>query len=365
MVKGFERYGLSGNPFHDLASENIDDIEIFHVQQDIDYELDSIQEDVIDLENHSVIFVLGGLGAGKTERLQVALNRTEKEGIFSIYNSVTPDTKWVLQEIISSLIEKSDIGVLGGLSGPSWYKDLVKINKSIEKKGYHPDNAGKAIAGALNDNKPSFLLLNDLHHIKRSKIKKFMESLYVIFNNIDDGVMIMMGSDLRFYSLVTKKFPSIKQRINNIYEIPPLDEDEASLLLAKRMLAKRLVEDLNPIYPFTDEAIYNLNKGVNGNPRKLLKFSDKVLDFAADQKAINIDKQMISTVAKIEREKRKTRKQKLKNGRKQRNKKRASSKKKNTQTKSKSSIKSKKKKSKSKKSSKDKSNKRLLIKRKR
>ena len=66
---GYERYGLTGNPFRDLTSDSIEDVEIFHVKQQIDGELNELIEEVEAKENKAVVMLLADLGAGKTERL--------------------------------------------------------------------------------------------------------------------------------------------------------------------------------------------------------------------------------------------------------------------------------------------------------
>jgi hypothetical protein len=75
--------------------------------------------------------------------------------------------------------------------------------------------------------------------------------------------------------------------------VPTLDDHEAQLLLAKRMLAKRVVEDLDPIYPFNKQSIYELNEEVMGNPRQLLVLTDKIIDAAAAERMIQIDEDYI------------------------------------------------------------------------
>jgi len=40
----YERYGLTGNPFRELASENLEDVMILHVNQAADEQLRTIRE---------------------------------------------------------------------------------------------------------------------------------------------------------------------------------------------------------------------------------------------------------------------------------------------------------------------------------
>jgi len=44
---GYERYGLTGNPFRDLSSDSIENVDIFHVHQSIDDSITNIMEEVV------------------------------------------------------------------------------------------------------------------------------------------------------------------------------------------------------------------------------------------------------------------------------------------------------------------------------
>ncbi len=57
---GYERYGLSGNPFRDLSSENLEDVELYHVNQSIDKDLSGIVDEIFGKENKAVIGDIGG-----------------------------------------------------------------------------------------------------------------------------------------------------------------------------------------------------------------------------------------------------------------------------------------------------------------
>jgi hypothetical protein len=106
--------------------------------------------------------------------------------------------------------------------------------------------------------------------------------------------MIMIVSDKNFFENLMDSYPSLNQRINRKIIVPHLTNDEASLLLAKRILEKRMVEDVEPIYPFTQEGVDLLNSEINGNPRQLIRIADLVIEFAAKRRAIMIDEGIVS-----------------------------------------------------------------------
>jgi hypothetical protein len=45
---------------------------------------------------------------------------------------------------------------------------------------------------------------------------------------------------------------------------------------------------MQPIYPFTEEAIRVMNENAKGNPRELLKVADTVIDYASRRKTVQI-----------------------------------------------------------------------------
>jgi type II secretory pathway predicted ATPase ExeA len=293
----YERYGLSGNPFRDLSSENLDNVDIFHVTQGVDGELARIKEEVFYKENRVVIAVLGGLGAGKTERLLLAANEAKQNNYFYVLRNMTFETRWVVGGILDLIMKRSHLNAFARIfSAPQWYRNIKKITKK-STLSYDPEEAGRIIAQALNENAPSFLLINDFHHLsKAADAERFLHVLHVLVDHIDQGVMVMLSSDQRFFETLMHHHPSLNERINRKIILPPLTDDEANLMVAKRLLEKRMVEDVDPLYPFTSEAIGFLNDETKGNPRRLLKLADVVIDFAANKRAIMIDDSLVREV---------------------------------------------------------------------
>jgi len=161
----YERYGLNGNPFRDLSSETLEDIELYHVNLGVDEELRSVKEEVLEKENKAVIALLGPLGSGKTERLLLAAAEGRAAKAFVIYFDLTEKTTWILRGLTEEFKKAAGgSGFSKMFSPPKWLAPLTALAATKDEK-YDPLQAGKAIAGALNANVPAFLLLNDLHNL--------------------------------------------------------------------------------------------------------------------------------------------------------------------------------------------------------
>jgi hypothetical protein len=108
--------------------------------------------------------------------------------------------------------------------------------------------------------------------------------------------MIMISCDRAYFESVMKHHVSLDERINRKIVVPPLQDDEANLMIAKRLLEKRMVDDVDPLYPFTPTAISLLNQQAKGNPRHLLKSVDVVIDIAAKKRAIMVDEVLVRDI---------------------------------------------------------------------
>jgi len=293
----YGRYGLGSNPFRELTSDNIRAIDLMHVDQEIDEELNALREEIQESESKAVVAILGPLGAGKTERLLLFREWAKQEGLMCIFEDVTLDANGLLLRICESLIKKSkEGGFIKGFSTPKWYKELQKAEKRSRKE-YDPERVATAIAAALNNTVPSLLLLNDLHNLKESpEMDRFFQTIQVTMNKIDPGVLIMMSSNYSDFVHFIDRNRSLEQRINRAIMVSGLKDKEAALLLAKRMAARRLVEDLDPLYPFSMESISIINEIAEGNPRQLLRYSSIVIEKAAKKKHSRIEKDTVMSI---------------------------------------------------------------------
>jgi type II secretory pathway predicted ATPase ExeA len=286
----YERYGLTGNPFRELASESLDDVTIYHVNQASDTLLRTIFDEVLEKENRAVVVVTGPQGAGKTQRLLLAASTAKEHKAFTVYFDVTTQGAFALQGL-SSAFEKGakEAGLVRLLGSPSWLRGVSSLAKTKGAK-YDPKEAGRKIGEALNATAPSFLLLNDLHNLSETaELEAFAKTLEEVTGVIKPGVLLMFTCYASYLAWMTANQPGFASRINRTIPLVGLSDDEARLVLAKKMLAKRIVEDLEPTYPFDREAVHELNVAARGNPRRLIELADTVLERAVSLRAYQID----------------------------------------------------------------------------
>ena len=289
---------MTGNPFRDLASETLENVTLFHVNQDTDQNLRRIKDEVLDKENRAVVSIIGELGAGKTERLRVAAAEAKEEHAFCVYLDITEKTVGALRSLAQEFRKSAqENGLIKTFGAPPWMKPIQGFEKLKDEK-YDPAEAGHALARALNEAAPSFLLLNDVHNlIDSNEVDSFVKVLQELVDALKPGVLLMFTCYTSYLAWLTVNHPAFAQRINRKFLLRRFDDDEAALLIAKKLLAKRVVEDLDPTYPFDASAVSALNKAAGGNPRRILELADLALEYALAHRAYRVDSDMVSTVA--------------------------------------------------------------------
>lgn len=293
----YDRYGLTSNPFRELASESLSDIEIFHVRTRIDDALASIKDEVLEKENRAVVALVGPLGSGKTQRLLLAAAEARERKAFTVYLDITQKSAWILKGLAQEIQKAAhEAGRTKTFSTPAWYREVGSF-LNLKDAGYDPVQAGKAIAHALNENAPAFLLLNDLHNLtSTSEAVAFARTLQETADTIKPGVLVMFGAYHTYMEALVKAQPALVSRINRTFVLTGLSDEEAGLLLAKKLLAKRLVEELDPLFPFERDAVGMINRAVGGNPRRLLEIADRVLEYGVEHRSYRIDAEVAQAV---------------------------------------------------------------------
>ena len=293
----YERYGLTSNPFRDLASENLEDVGIYHVNQEIDDTLRTIRDEVFDKENRAVVAVIGPHGAGKTERLLVTAAEARERGAFVVYFDVPAKTAWILQGVAGQFVKAAKAkGRVKLFSQPPWMRAMNGLAKAKEDK-YDAKMAGKTIGAALNESAPSFLLLNDLNNLIESKeVNAFAQVIQEITDSIKPGVLVMFSCYASYIAWLTVNHPALASRINRTFTLAGFSDAEVGLMLAKKLLVKRLVEDLDPIYPFDKDAVHAINLACGANPRRVLELADLAIEYGIAHRSYRVDLEVVQAV---------------------------------------------------------------------
>ena len=293
----YERYGLTGNPFRELASENVEDVTIFHVPQASDTVLRTILDEVLDKENRAVVAITGPQGSGKTQRLLLARAEAKARHAFCVYFDVTNRSPWALRGLAEGFERAArDAGLVKMLGAPAWLRSVTALAKA-KGEGYDPKEAGRRLGEALNAASPAFLLLNDLHNlVDAADVDRFARTLEEVAGVIRPGVLIMFACYASYLAWLTANQPGFVSRVNRSLPLATLSDDEARLVLAKKLLAKRIVEDLEPTYPFDRGAVHELNVAAHGNPRRLFELADGALERGVQTRAYQIDEEVVHAV---------------------------------------------------------------------
>ncbi|RLG35218.1 hypothetical protein DRN97_00485 [Methanosarcinales archaeon] len=277
----YHRYALMDNPFR---FEERRDISLFHVKQEMDDVIEDAFYDVIEKNRKAILQIVGGRGIGKTERLLLLAERAKEEGASWCYiNAKGKDAFFVIVEILNAVSRsKRKLFIIK----PGWLKEIEEVNRSImNKRTIDVDKLSNAISGALNEQSPTFLLMDEPDIGAGVSGELLMQLLCAVFDKTDRGLLIAITTE--------KEVEWITEKV----ELKGFDEREAELFIAKRLLSERIIgEKLEPLYPFTPDAVRQVNELVNGNPKELLEKMANILDLSVRRRIGLIDKDFVVRV---------------------------------------------------------------------
>ncbi len=273
MTNEYKLYGLNSNPFREVSAEAIEDIYLLHVNQKIDNELSGIVGELPE-GGRAVVAFVGELGMGKTQRLRWLEQVAVKSGIFHIFLGVEHDYALNTKRLFESGLKRitNKMGFWARLRAPPYVKEIKKSLK--QKKG--PAETGILASMMLREKKPSYILFDNID----CGDNNFLEFISALVNDMKTGSLLCFTCKRDFFEGIRKENPSFIERINKLYVLDGLENKEAELLVAKRLAMSRSVQNMDFLFPFTKEFIYDLNSEVKGNPRALLKGLDDALSRA-------------------------------------------------------------------------------------
>ena len=236
----YRLFGLRKNPFeHHLLDA--------HLERSVDIELAAIFDEIRRGEREKAVISLGGSeGYGKTETLQMLDAKANKEGLFSLFSDAR------------NLLTIRD--------------KIVKRPKILKLKRKKEENIEKVIVSAMNKRKPSLLLLDNLQMQEQNIVNS-------IFDELESGMVVFSCSECEAHD-----FP--------LLELPPLMDEEAVLIVEKRLALFRYSQNMNSLYPFTRSFICERNQDVGGKPGFLIERLDSILEDAIEKKILCIQELM-------------------------------------------------------------------------
>jgi hypothetical protein len=232
----YRLFGLRKNPFeHHLLDA--------HIERSVDVKLAAIFDEISQGEREKAGLSLGGSeGYGKTETLRMLEAKANKEGIFSIFSDARN---------ISTIRDK-----------------IVKRPKILRPKRKKDANIERDIVSAMNRHKPSLLLLDNLQ-MPEQNIVSF------VFDGLEWGMVVFSCSECEAHDF-------------SLLELPPLTDEEAVLIVGKRLALYRYSQNMDPLYPFSHSFLCELNRDAGGNPGTLIERLDSILKDAAEKKIFPI-----------------------------------------------------------------------------
>ncbi|NYT13223.1 MAG: ATPase [Candidatus Methanofastidiosa archaeon] len=313
VSSSYERFGLEKNPFTDLSSEAIRDIEKIHVSQEIDSRIADILSDVIGENSGIALSLVGPLGSGKTQRLKGVHKLIQESGGMSIYQKIDSndiikttldifsyfseyeeeeEIEQPLEEV--AIAEESEFGE-GAYEQPyqeeklSFFQKIKRFfsggarsapvveeyeDSELTRANYNSQDIGNQLIDYLGEYKRSALIIDEMENIltaPNTDLILFFEFIREFISNMPESSVFIMACTNNAYDRIREINPAFVARLHNELFSEPLSDERAIKLVQKRLEYSRRKSIINPLYPFEESAIVLANSMAKGNPRDLLK----------------------------------------------------------------------------------------------
>ncbi|NPV50137.1 MAG: ATPase [Candidatus Methanofastidiosum sp.] len=313
VSSSYERFGLEKNPFTDLSSEAIRDIEKIHVSQEIDSRIADILSDVIGENSGIALSLVGPLGSGKTQRLKGVHKLIQESGGMSIYQKIDSNdiikttldifsyfSEYEEEEGIEQSVEEVAIAEESEF-GEGAYEQLYQEEKlsffqkikrffsggarsapvveeyedsELTRANYNSQDIGNQLIDYLGEYKRSALIIDEMENIltaPNTDLILFFEFIREFISNMPESSVFIMACTNNAYDRIREINPAFVARLHNELFSEPLSDERAIKLVQKRLEYSRRKSIINPLYPFEESAIVLANSMAKGNPRDLLK----------------------------------------------------------------------------------------------
>ena len=306
VSSSYERFGLERNPFTDLSSEAIRDIEKIHVSQEIDSRIADILSDVIGENSGIALSLVGSLGSGKTQRLKAVHKLIQESGGMSIYQKIDSNdiikTTLEIFSYFSEFEDEEDTGISqeseleGETYTPTYQEENLSFFQKIKRlfsgerkfvpieeesddseltrANYNSQDIGNQLIDYLGEYKRSALILDEMENLltaSNTDLILFFEFLREFISNMPDSCVFIMACTNNAYDKIKEISPAFVARLHNELYSEPLSDERAIKLVQKRIEYHRRKSIVSPLYPFEESAIILANSMSKGNPRELLK----------------------------------------------------------------------------------------------
>jgi hypothetical protein len=259
-----------------------------HVAQEPDRAMWTAHDAAIAGHEAECVAILGADGLGKSHRLAVAAALARGAGAFHAVHRVAgvrPDG--LTPRLARAIMAASPLGPRdNALSAPRWYRTLLPLSRRSGMQGDAADD-GASLAAALNANAPAVLLVDDLHRLPITRATdRHLATLESLREQMAPGVLLAWTSDPQHGEALQARFTGF---IGQTVELRPLTDREAADLFAVRLESARMAVGIDVLYPFTLEAVERLNQEAGGNPRRLLRLAELLLESTAAAGAFEVD----------------------------------------------------------------------------
>ena len=287
---------------------------------------------IIASKGGSRTFIYGDIGIGKTSFVNVVRSSAFEKGFFTHFKEITTQDKWDADQFVLNTLsafystlkllkEKpisdenykklvslfeigrtninagASIGVLGGSYVVTHNPTEVLTSFSLESL------FGEIMEDINNHTKKEVIIhYNNLELVTEKKIKYLFDTLRDFFET--KNVHFVFIGNLTAYSILLSvpRFSSILS--DTPFHLETLSYEEVKEVIKKRFEGLRISEELNTIYPYTDDCLKILYDLMGGNIREILNSLSTAVLHATSESPIKLDRNKLAKTLKEVLEKR-------------------------------------------------------------